>query len=222
VFELGRRESRPAARTTSPSRGPGGGTPHASAGEEYRRCGRSPRGEVTTMAQEDTSAGVTGHRHAAEHAGVERRHAGDHARVPQRHLAAQEELYARHDRDHTLLAVRHAAEREKAADVTLTPKAALSALWRTARRDGYSARYTACVAGGAARGRAAAYGPAPRRGNARPGAPARLGGPPACVAEASCAGAFSSLPTTGRAGHPAPGFADSCRPVRTPGRCRAG
>src|SRR6184192_1307434 len=55
-----------------------------------------PRGEVTTMAQEDTSAAVTGQRHAAEHADVERRHVGDHAQVSQRHLAAHEELYGRH------------------------------------------------------------------------------------------------------------------------------
>lgn len=70
---------------------------------------------------------VTGQRHAAEHADVERRHADDHAQVSQRHLAAHEELYARHGSDHTLLASRHAGEREKVADATLTQKAALSA-----------------------------------------------------------------------------------------------
>src|SRR6266480_1876513 len=86
-----------------------------------------PRGEVNTMAQEETSAAVTGQRHAAEHADVERRHVGDHAQVSQRHLAAHEELYARHGSDHTLLASRHAADREKAADATLNQKAALSA-----------------------------------------------------------------------------------------------
>jgi hypothetical protein len=85
-----------------------------------------PRGEVTTMAQEDASAAVTGQRHAAEHADVERRHADDHVQVSQRHLAAHEELYARHGSDHTLLAGRHAAEREKAAGATLNQKAALS------------------------------------------------------------------------------------------------
>ena len=79
------------------------------------------------MAQEDTSAAVTGQRHAAEHADVERRHADDHAQVSQRHLAAHEELYARHGSDHTLLASRHSGEREKAADATFTQKAALSA-----------------------------------------------------------------------------------------------
>jgi len=84
------------------------------------------------MAQEDTSAAVTGQRHAAEHADVERRHVGDHVQVSQRHLAAHEELYARHGSDHTLLILSRCG-------------ASASEISRSGARSEAFSRLTACI-----------------------------------------------------------------------------